>query len=259
VSSLIKPYNVLITRPQHQSNHLCELVEQQGWNAIRFPTLEITALSNDKITQQLKIIDQYHWVIFVSANAVDFSCRAKRGNIECFANSSIVAVGKATEKALLNANLQVALIPKDRFNSEGILATPEMLHVQGKSFLIVRGEGGRETLANELRKRGATVDYLEVYTRQQPVLDSSTVADKLQQGMLDAITITSGDALTNLLAMIDQGLHKQLLNIPLIVVSDRIKALADVLGFIHIAVTKKTGDAAIIETIAGMATDNSTK
>jgi uroporphyrinogen-III synthase len=259
VSSLIKPYNVLITRPQHQSNHLCELVEQQGWNAIRFPTLEITALSNDKITQQLKIIDQYHWVIFVSANAVDFARRAKHGNIECFANSSIIAVGKATEKALLNANLQVALMPKDRFNSEGILATPEMLHVQGKSCLIVRGEGGRETLANELQKRGATVHYLEVYTRQQPVLDSSTVADKLQQGMLDAITITSGDALTNLLAMIDQGLHKQLLNIPLIVVSDRIKALADVLGFIHIAVTKKTGDAAIIETIAGMATDNSTK
>ena len=259
VSSPATPYNVLVTRPQHQSDHLCELIEKQGWNAIRFPTLEITALRSDKIKQQLKTIDQYQWLIFVSANAVNFAIEANDGKIEGFTDCSIVAVGKATERALSSAGLQVALIPEVSFNSEGILATEEMHRVKGKSCLIVRGNGGREMLADCLRERGATVDYLEVYTRQQPVCDNTMVMDRVQQGRLDSIIITSGEALTNLLAMSTESLHQQLVKIPLVVISKRIKELAEKLGFIHIAVTKKTGDAAIIETIAGMATCISTK
>ena len=259
MSDLTSSYNVLVTRPQHQANHLCQLIEQQGWNAIRFPTLEIIALSNAKITQQLKTIDQYQWLIFVSTNAVNCAIQANNGKIEGFVDCSIVAVGKATKNALQAVGLEVALIPQQNFNSEGILATEAMQHIQGQSVLIIRGQGGREMLANNLRERGATVDYLEVYARQQPVSDHSIVTDRIQQGRLDSIIITSGDALTYLLAMITPRLHSQLFDLPLVVISNRIKALAETLGFTQIAVTKKTGDAAIIETIADIAISGSTK
>ncbi len=37
-------YSVLVTRPKRQAENLCQLLEQQGLQAIRFPTLEIVAL-----------------------------------------------------------------------------------------------------------------------------------------------------------------------------------------------------------------------
>ncbi len=240
-------YNILVTRPKHQANILCELIEQQGWNAIRFPTLEIVALNDGKISEQIERINQYQWLIFISVNAVNFALSANDGKIEQFKQSSIAAVGKSTEKSLHTIGLPSVLVPDSNFNTEGLLATKEMNHVKGMTCLIVRGDGGRETLANTLRERGATVDYMEVYTRKMPVCNNLKVANMLKLDSLDVITITSGDVLKNLLAMIAEELHDKLILIPLIVISKRIKELAEQNGFKHIIVTERPGDTAIIE------------
>ena len=47
MSKVQKKDNVLVTRPAHQADALCALIEKQGWNAIRFPTLDIVAVDND--------------------------------------------------------------------------------------------------------------------------------------------------------------------------------------------------------------------
>lgn len=254
VAELLKQYNILVTRPKHQADKLCELIEHQGWNAIRFPTLEIIALDNDKIRQQIETINRYQWLIFISVNAVSFALSVNDGKIEQFRQCSIAAVGESTEKALHSVGLSRVLIPNVNFNTEGLLATPEMNKVKGVSCLIIRGIGGREILANSLRERGAMVDYMEVYARIKPVEDGLKVAEMLQFGSLDVITITSGDALKNLLAMIAEELHDKLLSIPLIVISNRIKELAEQSGFNHIVVTKRPGDVAIIEAVVEMRT-----
>ena len=244
-----KKYNILVTRPKHQAETLCHLIEKRGWNAIRFPTLQIVGIDSKTIRQQLDALKQYQWLIFISANAVNFALKANNGKIDSFNNCAIAAVGKATKKALLIRGLPVSLIPKTNFNTEGLLATTEMHNVQGKSCLIVRGNGGRETLATCLRERGAKVEYLEVYTRIKPCHNDSTAKELLEQGNLHAITITSSEALLNLLAMFDQALHSKLHAVPLIVISYRIKKLAEQSGFKHIAVTEYPGDTAIIKTV----------
>ncbi len=248
----LNQYNILVTRPKHQAVTLCGLIEQQGWNAIRFPTLEIVALDNDKIRQQIEKINQNQWLIFVSVNAVNFALSANDGKIEQFKQCSIAAVGKATEKSLHTIGLPSVLVPDSNFNTEGLLATKEMNNIKDMACLIVRGDGGRETLANTLRERGATVDYLEVYTRKIPVCNNLKVSKMLGLDRLDLITITSGDALKNLLEMIAIELHDKLISIPLIVISRRIKELAEQNGFEHIIVTKRPGDTAIIEAAVEM-------
>ncbi len=246
-------YNVLVTRPAHQAKTLSDLIEQQGWQAIRFPTLEVVGLKNDKIKQQLKRLDKYDWLIFISTNAVNFALAANNGKIDSFKRCSIAVIGNSTEKALLTNELTVDLIPKNHFNTEGLLATQAMQHnIKHKYCLIIRGQGGREALANSLRSRGAIVDYMEVYKRVIPIMDSCYIHDMLKQQTLDVITITSGNALKNLIIMIGTELKNQLLAIPLIVISNRIRQLAEKSGFKKILVTESPSDAAIIKTVLKM-------
>ncbi len=244
-----RKYNILVTRPKHQAEELCGLVEQQGWNSIRFPTLEIVAIKNKTIKQQLETIDQYNWLIFISANAVNFAVMANDGKIDNLLGISIAVIGNATGKALKSTGLSATLAPETQFNSEGLLETKQMKQVKDKSCLIVRGKGGQETLANSLRERGATVEYMEVYSRNMPESNSLKIAEMLQHQLLDAITITSGDALKNLLRMLSKKYHEKLFSLPLIVISKRIKKMAETNGFKHIIVTEKPADRAIIKAI----------
>lgn len=244
-----KKPRILVTRPEHQADALCGLLDKNGYEAVHFPTLKITAINHDLIKQQIKTLNQYQWLIFISANAINFALNANDGKTGPFQKSAIAAIGKATESAVQSAKLSVALTPKIQFNSEGLLKTPEMTEIKGKSCLIIRGQGGQETLANTLRKRGATVDYMEVYTREIPTDNTLNIAIDLQQETLNAITITSGDALKNLLLMVENRLHDKLITIPLIVISSRIKKIAEELGFKTIVITDKAGDKAIIKAV----------
>ncbi len=241
--------NILVTRPKHQSDPLCHLIEQRGWNAIRLPTLEIVAVKKQQTRRQLERISHYQWLIFISANAVNFAIKANNGKIERFNNCSIAAIGNSTGKALISAGLSVDLVPETSFNTEGLLETSEMNDVRGKSCLIIRGEGGRESLADGLRDRGAIIDYFEVYQRIQPQHIDSTGLSMLQQGKINAIAISSGESLNNLLMMVGEEFYDKLVTVPLIVISHRIKILASHIGFKQITISEKADDAAIVEAL----------
>jgi uroporphyrinogen-III synthase len=240
---------ILVTRPKLQAHNLISLIEQHGGQAIAFPTLEILPLENSQATkQQLENLKTYQWFIFISANAVNFAVTANNGKIGHLTQTKIAAVGKATAKALQDAGLTVDLMPETGFNSEALLATQALQQLQNQQILIVRGVGGRETLADELKKRGAKVDYCEVYQRKIPDIDTRTVVDLLHRQQLNFLTITSSEALHNLVTMLD--VHKNLLvNIPLVVISERIKQIAQIIGFKKIVVSSSPDDAAILNTI----------
>jgi uroporphyrinogen-III synthase len=241
---------VLVTRPAHQAENLCRLIEENGGIPVRLPTLEIVAQGDLLAIQKtLASLDCFHWLIFVSANAVNFALKANNGKIAIPKTLQLAAIGKATSKALAIAGLSVDLEPLQNFNSESLLALPELQTMQGQRVLIVRGEGGREELADTLRSRGADVHYLNVYKRIIPGTNNTAVISMLEQNGLDIITATSGEVLQNLLIMLGATYYQQLFSLPLVVVSDRIKQLAVDMGFKHIAVTANPSDEAILETI----------
>ena len=240
-----------MTRPAHQAENLSRLIEEWGGVAFRFPTLAIVPLDDScTIQNTLAHLDRYQWLVFISANAVTMHSYYSDGvKIEQFKSVRIAAIGKATALALAQAGLPVDLVPESGYNTEALLAMPQMQQMKGQSCLIVRGEGGREELATTLRSRGATVEYLDVYKRIIPALDSSQVSLLLAQDKLDVITVTSGDALQNLLIMLEEKNHQQLFEVPLVVISNRIRQIAADMGFKRIAVTNSPSDAAILETV----------
>jgi uroporphyrinogen-III synthase len=233
-----------------QADNLCALIEQSGGIPIRFPVLDIIpAELNEKIKSILNALQHYQWLFFVSTNAVNFALRANNGKIDIPQHVDIVAVGQATAKALRNAGLNVDLVPEQGFNTEAILSMPQLQTLNGQSCLIVRGHGGRELLAQTLEERGAQVYYLELYRRIMPEIDTGPVERLLHQNKLDVITITSGEALKNLLKMLDSSVHHQLLATPLAVISQRIRQLAIELGFKQVFVSEQPADTALVKAI----------
>ncbi|MCK9394977.1 MAG: uroporphyrinogen-III synthase [Methylobacter sp.] len=241
--------HVLVTRPEHQAENLSRLIEQRGGIAVRFPTLEIVARDDVRIKPTLANLDKFQWVVFISANAVNFALKANSGKIPRTKSARFAAVGQATAQAMKMAGLPVDLVPEHGYNSEALLMMPQLQQVEGQNCLIIRGEGGREQLATALRSRGAEVDYLEVYKRITPRIDSSPVVALLARRRLDAITVTSAEALQNLSLMLGEKNNKLLLSIPLVVVSDRIRRQAFDMGFNRITVTDSPIDTAILETV----------
>lgn len=257
MNNVLNGAGVLVTRPVHQAEHLGRLIEQVGGKAIRFPTLAIAGVDDvGEIKKTFQGLDSYQCVIFVSVNAVNFALRANGGKIPRYKSVVFAAVGGSTAQALINAGLGVDLVPKQDFNSEALLAMPEMQHISGQSMLIVRGQGGREELANTLRERGAKVDYLPVYKRIIPQADNAPSFSRLIENGLDVITITSGEALQNLVLMAGDQHSMAIREVPLVVVSDRIRCLAADLGFNRIAVTQSPSDSAILETVIKFVTGN---
>lgn len=239
---------ILVTRPKQQATRLVELIQQHGGQAVEFPVLEILPIKNRTVQEQIKNLKAYQWLIFISANAVNFAVAANNGKIPSFAQAKIAAVGKATAKALKTQGFRVDLLPESGFNSEALLEMPALKQVKDQKILLVRGVGGRETLADELKKRGAVVDYCEVYQRQIPGVDSTEVAELLKKQQIDFLTITSSEALHNLLVMLEA--YKLFLRkIPLIVISERIKQAAQSAGFKKIVVSNCPDDEAILNTI----------
>lgn len=240
-------------RPAHQADNLCQLIDQQGGLAIRFPTLEIVGIDNQPAaTNPLNNLSKYRWLIFTSVNAVNFALKANGGKIAQFKAMQIAAIGQATARELELSGLCVDLIPKTGFDSEAILATPELQQVNGQDILIVRGQGGREELANVLRNRDSNVSYWEVYKRVIPDIDTAQVISLLGQGLLDVIIVTSFESLQNLLTILGAKYKKKLAIIPIVVISERISKLAAELGFTQIAVTESPSDQAILDAVCAL-------
>jgi uroporphyrinogen-III synthase len=239
---------ILVTRPEHQAGSLIKAIEQAGGTAVLFPVIEILPVDNQQAIRRCwKQVAGYHWLVFISANAVNFAASLNGGRIILPKTVKVAAIGQATARALQRHNIPVSLLPDEGYNSEALLKMADWQQLPGQRFLIVRGVGGREKLAETLKQRGAAVDYLEVYRRNQPRNDPQRVKKLLDRNALSAIVLTSGEAVKNLWDILDQD--KTVLSIPLVVISSRIAQIASRLGFEKIKVSQGPSEAAIIESL----------
>jgi uroporphyrinogen-III synthase len=243
---------VLVTRPQDQADELCALIEAAGGRALRWPLLEIAPVENpERAGRLLNQPEGWDWVIFVSANAVRYglSLAARSGAPPGWRR--VAAVGEATARALVQAGIRVDLIPKPQFNSESLLAAPELADVAGQRLLIVRGEGGRELLADVLGARGAETAYAEVYRRTRPVADGAEWVENWRRSV-DVAVVTSGEALHHLMALLGEAGAELADRTPLVVIGARLAALARERGWRRVAAADPASDRAIANTLIAL-------
>ncbi len=226
--------NIVVTRPREQAAQLAQHIEQAGGNAILFPLLEISPPADPQPLRELVAhLNEFNLAIFISPNAVRYGMEAIRAAGASLAQIKVATVGQGSAKALRDLGAQEIIAPQDRFDSEALLALPELQNVKGWRVMIFRGDGGRELLGNTLKARGATVEYAACYQRAKPQQDAGALfaADP------HAIAVTSSEALGYLWDMLDEPGRARLANIPLFVPHARIAEAAQRLGWRNVIPT----------------------
>jgi uroporphyrinogen-III synthase len=241
---------VLVTRPVDQAETLCRLIADAGGEALRLPTLVIRDPEPEQAARRDAVIDAlevYDLAVFISVNAVARGMERIRARRAWPAGVKIATVGASSARALERYGLAVDLVPAHEFNSEALLALEALQSMRGRRVVIFRGNGGRDVLRDELRGRGASVDYVEVYRRACPDIDPKAIAHLWQPGAINIVTVTSNESLQNLHDMAGPRGQPLLRELPLVVVSPRQAVLAAALGFSNEPlVAANAGDEAIL-------------
>ncbi|MBL1276077.1 MAG: uroporphyrinogen-III synthase [Ectothiorhodospiraceae bacterium] len=262
---------VVVTRPAHQAEKLCKLIEAEGGVALRFPVIDIAPPQNvQKCQAQMGQLAEYDLAIFISSNAVTAALELMDRDWQWPKTVSIAAVGKSTAQALEKNRLTVKHVAPVPFNSEALLSLPDLQNIKDTRILIFRGNSGRELLRNRLRERGATVDYIECYQRVIPHIDPQPLYEAWKKvpnqktstslltskkdvklmPMLMPIVVTSSEGLKNLVSMVNPDHLSLLLSSPLVMISERTANLSVTLGFSGSpTVATAANDEAILEAL----------
>ncbi|MCL1126666.1 uroporphyrinogen-III synthase [Shewanella surugensis] len=235
---------VLLTRPQGRNQLMAAALRRYRIPYMITPLIDIIAATQTSANHSLQLT-QADDIIFVSTNAVKFAdSLVKQPWPE---HLRYFAIGKATQDALLAIDIK-ALTPhnKERQTTEGLLDLPELKSLKNKKVLIVRGVGGREALADELKQRQAEVTYWEVYQRAPINLDAKQITNQWKIEKIDTIIVTSGEILDNLIKLVPKELFYWLKTCHIIVPSARVESVALSYGLKFVTNAKAANQNAMI-------------
>ena len=162
---------VIVTRPAAQAQAWVHDLRARGLDAVALPLIAIGAAADPAVVQEAwATLAQQALAVFVSPNAVEqFFSAAPDG--ACWPERTLAgSPGPGTTRELRARGVSAAAIVEPaadapQFDSEALWAQLSARPWQGRSALIVRGDGGRDWLADTLRSAGARVELLAAYRR----------------------------------------------------------------------------------------------
>ena len=206
---------ILITRAREQSGDFATQLKKLGAEVIEFPTIEIVPPTTWKrLDRAIDRLKSYDWIIFTSANGVNFFFeRFREKGEDCHLPSSlkVCAIGPATAYQLKDRAIRVDYVPKE-FVAEAILKGFKEMAVKGKRILLARAEEARDLLPQGLRKMGAEIDVVVAYQTVKPKGGSRRLKKLLGDGGIDVITFTSSSTVNHFAELLKKEDLKELLD-----------------------------------------------
>jgi uroporphyrinogen-III synthase len=181
---------VLVTRPAPQAAEWVARLREDGIDALALPLICIAPAADPTPVQGAwSALPAMRLVVFVSPNSAEQFMRACPPGAAWPSGVQAGSMGPGTTRALRRLGVPGAQIVEPaadaaQFDSEALWRQLERSDWQGAQVLIVRGDGGREWLADRLRAHGAQVELLAAYRRSAPRLDAP--AQALLRAALDA-------------------------------------------------------------------------
>ena len=246
---------ILNTRPAHQQGELTEMLEADGATVLSFPAIAIDGVDAPQRQALAATIADYDILLFVSRNAVDGAAHAL-DPATLSADTTFGVIGSATRAALAEVlgdafDLEQCLVAGEPYSSETLLESPALAEVAGKRILILRGQAGRNLLGDELARRGARVDYAEVYRRVLPAVDTAAFNRLVAPAFPTLVLFTSGEGMHNLFALIDAAAADRQRRVPWLLISERMRESAQKLGHnASLLIARNASDSGIRQTVS---------
>ena len=237
---------IVVTRPAQQAAHLAQLIAADGGRPILFPTIEIVAPDDSRpLIALIDRLDEFDLAIFISPSAASMALTLIKARRELPPRLKLAAIGDGGVRALGSFGVSGVIAPVARFDSEALLELPELHDVAGRRVVIFRGDGGRALLGDTLAARGAQIEYAECYRRARSRADPGPLLDAWRRNELNAIIVTSSEALQNLFELVGGTGQPWLKKTPLFVPHPRIERSARELGAATVTLTAQ-GDAGLV-------------
>lgn len=185
---------VVITRPRSQSSLFCEQIRALGGEAIEFPCIKTTPLTDSDIVKAaVKAIRSYSRVVFTSAVGVSVffeALKAQNMDIRMLYNIKIAVIGKGTSEEFVKKGIIPDLMPE----SYNVKALAEALIKEIKSdekVLLFRASDGSADINRIFNENNIVYDDIAAYETHYNTEDCEFTEDLIRNGNYDYAAFTS--------------------------------------------------------------------
>lgn len=227
------PWAVILTRPVGRMRALANAVRRLGHQPVALPTASIVPPDDvDAARRALRRAAAADVVIFTSVAAVAGATALLPGWTP---GGRLLAVGPSTARAGQRRGWTVAT-PDGRYDSEALLALPDLAALRGRTVALITAPDGRGRLQEALAERGARVDEVFVYRRRTPRWDRRHHRALIAAPARRATLASSTEALAVLARQLDRAEIATLRRGLLVAASARVAAAARADGWRDVVV-----------------------
>ena len=261
---------IIVTRPAGQAHQLIEVlthaIEASGVGKrslpeiLSLPLLTIVPKADEHLAGHIATaLGAADLAIFVSPNAIESVMRLLERDWQDFSKKIIPigVMGGSSHLALKNHGIGLEehptpiIIPKNNENwdSEGLWRELQSLQWswQGKKVVIFKGEGGRDWLADTLKKAGATVEAISTYARMPLDIDNPSWQLVREMDLSKSLwLLTSSEAVRYLGEVMKEQFTQNLNVASALCPHHNIADAAEMIGFGEVF-TSEPGDEALIK------------
>jgi uroporphyrinogen-III synthase len=203
----LKGWRIAVTRAEQQLGAARQLFERAGAEVVDLPALVVGPPDEwGPLDEALADLEQFHWIIFSSANgveAVQSRLRRRGGDLAHPPQGlRMAAVGRRTAEALVELGVRVDFVPS-RFVADALI-DEFPVSAWGLHLLLPRVQsGGRTLMAEAFGSAGARVVEVAAYETRCPEGLPSQAVQALQQGTLQAITFSSAKTVRHFATLLE--------------------------------------------------------
>ncbi|MBI4455772.1 MAG: uroporphyrinogen-III synthase [Acidobacteria bacterium] len=185
--------HILLTRPARQSAGLQQELEKRQAIVYVAPLIRTESINPEGTRLVISKLEDFDWLVFTSANGVDYFCQHfRRMRASMPERMQIAVIGSATAAAVKQCNWKISLVPETA-SSEGLIQALGQLDLTGKRFGLFLAEKTRDLLRGALSRMGARITEVPLY-RTTPDPGGIAVLQVAPWSEIDAVVFMSGSA-----------------------------------------------------------------